>query len=86
MQRHSGLPPFPFRLGQSMHTFLGTTAPVGRHLADQLLLPMALTGRGHFLTTAPGSHVPSNLSVIERFLPVRFQIEEQGKGLFSIRC
>lgn len=74
------------RLGRSMKTFMGSRASVGRHLADQLLLPMALAGKGTILTTAPDDHVPTNISVIEKFLPVRFQVEDQGGGNFAIRC
>lgn len=73
------------RMGRSMKTFLDTQASVGRHLADQLLLPMALAGKGRFLTTAPDNHVPTNISVIEKFLPVQFTIEDQGRGHFQIR-
>ena len=74
------------RIGRSMKTFLGTQAPIGRHLADQLLLPMALAGEGSFLTTAPDDHVPTNISVIEQFLPVKFTTENQGQGHFIISC
>ena len=73
------------RLGRSMKTFLGTQAPIGRHLADQLLLPMALSGQGKFVTTAPDDHVPTNISVIEKFLPVHFTQEDQGSGHFLIQ-
>ncbi|MBG4647589.1 RNA 3'-terminal phosphate cyclase [Pseudomonas aeruginosa] len=41
------------------------------HLADQLLLPMALAGAGSFTTPRLSAHLQSNRRVIERFLPVR---------------
>ena len=72
------------RLGRSMKTFLGTKALMGHHLADQLLLPMALAGKGSFITSAPGNHVPTNISIIEQFLAVKFSIEDQGGGNFGI--
>ncbi len=60
-------------------------APVGEHLADQLLLPMALAGGGRFLTMKPTLHTTTNAEVIRRFLPnVRFQIEPAGKTTWSI--
>ena len=74
------------RLGRHMQNHLGTQAPIGRHLADQLLLPMALASKGSFLTTAPDNHVPTNISVIEQFLPVKFQITDKKKGNFQINC
>ncbi|HXE39677.1 MAG TPA: RNA 3'-terminal phosphate cyclase [Azonexus sp.] len=54
-------------------------AAVGEFLADQLLLPMALAGKGCFTTGQLSSHLKTNVEVIERFLDVRFQIDE-GPG------
>jgi RNA 3'-terminal phosphate cyclase (ATP) len=67
------------RAAKPLCDFLGATAPVGRHLADQLLLPMALAGGGAFLTMKPDDHVTTNISVIEQFLPVSFQIHERER-------
>ncbi|NNN26051.1 RNA 3'-terminal phosphate cyclase [Pseudomonas nitroreducens] len=44
---------------------------VEEHLADQLLLPMALAGGGSFTTPALSDHLLSNRAVVEAFLPVR---------------
>lgn len=74
------------RMGKAMQDFLNTEAAVGRHLADQLLLPMALAGGGVFTTTAPDAHVPSNIAIIEQFLPVKFAVENEGGGLFRVSC
>lgn len=41
---------------------------VGPHLADQLLLPLALAGGGSFTTVEPTSHARTNADVIGRFL------------------
>lgn len=68
------------RAGKSMADFIGCGVPVGRFLADQLLLPMALAGSGSFTTMVPDEHVPTNISVIESFLPVKFTIEDTGRG------
>lgn len=70
---------------KSMQDFINAGVPVGRHLADQLLLPMALAGCGSFTTTVPDNHVPTNISVIEKFLPVNFEIVEGGRGTRTIR-
>lgn len=43
---------------------------VGAHLADQLLVPMALAGGGSFTTLTPTSHARTNADVIRRFLDV----------------
>lgn len=56
--------------------FLHNGAPVGEHLADQLLIPLALAGGGAFRTLPPSRHARTNAEVIERFLPVRFTMRE----------
>jgi RNA 3'-terminal phosphate cyclase (ATP) len=48
--------------------YLASTAAVGRHLADQLLLPMALAGGGEFTTLAVTEHFRSHSEVIRKFL------------------
>ncbi|PTY01579.1 RNA 3'-terminal phosphate cyclase [Verrucomicrobia bacterium LW23] len=49
-------------------------AVVGEHLADQLLVPMALAGGGEFLTMRPSRHSVTNADTIRKFLdiPIRF--------------
>ena len=54
--------------------------PVAQHLADQLLIPMALAGGGRFRTGPLSLHTSTNIEVVERFLPVRFTVEELGEG------
>ena len=63
------------RAAKMMNDFIGNGAAVGRHLADQLLLPMALAGGGRFTTMPPDNHVPTNIAVIEQFLDVKFEIK-----------
>ena len=48
-------------------------APVGPFLADQLVLPLALSGGGSFVTCAPTSHTRTQTALVERLLgvPVR---------------
>lgn len=53
----------------------GSGAPVGEHLADQLLLPMALHGGGVFRTGPPSSHLTTNIEVIRRFLDVPISVD-----------
>jgi RNA 3'-terminal phosphate cyclase (ATP) len=55
--------------------------PVGEHLADQLLVPMALAGAGTFRTGPLSLHARTNLDVIERFVPLRFDVAEQGAAV-----
>lgn len=73
------------RAGKAMKDFLGTETPVGRQLADQLLLPLSLAGAGAFATMSPDAHVPTNIVVIEKFLPVKIRIEDGARGTKIVR-
>jgi RNA 3'-terminal phosphate cyclase (ATP) len=53
--------------------------PVGEHLADQLLLPMALAGGGTFVTTDLSLHATTNIDTIRRFLDVSIEVTALGK-------
>jgi RNA 3'-terminal phosphate cyclase (ATP) len=55
---------------EAVRDYLAGTAPVGRHLADQLLLPMALGAGGRFVTSKPSQHTLTNIQVIRQFLDV----------------
>jgi RNA 3'-terminal phosphate cyclase (ATP) len=69
------------RAAREARLFRDSGVPVGEHLADQLLLPMALAGQGSFTTHALSSHLMTNCKVIEAFLPVRFAFEEVEKRM-----
>ena len=56
--------------------YLVSRAAAGEHLTDQLMLPMALAGAGSFTAVKLSRHARTNLEVIEKFLPVRFNVEE----------
>lgn len=61
------------RLARDVRDYIGSGAHVGPHLADQLLLPMALAGSGEFITTAPTEHLTTNAALVEKFLPVEIE-------------
>jgi len=73
------------RAAKAMRNHIQSGLPVGRWLADQLLLPMALAGGGGFTTGSLDSHVATNISVIGKFLPVKFQIDSIDRGRNLIR-
>ncbi len=59
--------------------YLVSRAVAGEHLTDQLLLPMALAGGGSFPALKISRHAQTNMEVIPRFLPVRFETaQEEG--------
>lgn len=65
--------------------YLNARAPVGEHLSDQLLVPMALAGGGSFVTTSVTSHLKSNALVVEAFTGRRIHIEPHEAG-FRVEC
>ena len=67
-----------------VEAYLATDAPVGPHLADQLLIPLALAGEGVFRTTAPTGHTRTQLGLIPEFLDVGFTVTEESSGVFRI--
>ncbi len=71
------------RLAKTVKTFLNSGATVGEHLADQLLLPLALAGGGGFTAPVLSSHARTNMAVIQRFLPVEFAVADR-KGAVAV--
>lgn len=58
--------------------FLDSKGVVDIHLADQLVLYMALArGRSTLITERITDHLLTNIWVIEQFLPLRFDVEEE---------
>jgi RNA 3'-terminal phosphate cyclase (ATP) len=60
--------------------YLQHAIPVGPHLADQLLLPMALGKGGRLLTTHPTPHTTTNAAIIRTFIDVPIRVEKQDRG------
>ncbi|QTN29080.1 RNA 3'-terminal phosphate cyclase [Rhodoferax sp. AJA081-3] len=65
--------------------YLAHRAPVGEHLADQLMLPMALAAlqgkAGQYWATSMSEHTRTNAKVIEQFLPLRFVMDPLDGGV-----
>lgn len=73
-------------LADDVRAFLDADVPVGPHLADQLLVPLALAGGGRFRTGAVTLHARTAADVVKRFLKTRitFTPEEGGRTLVEI--
>lgn len=67
-----------------VRAYLAAGVPVGPHLADQLLLPMALAGGGAFLTVHPTAHTRTNVEIIGKFLPISIELKEEGRDRWRI--
>jgi RNA 3'-terminal phosphate cyclase (ATP) len=72
------------RVVAQVRRYLAAGVPVGPHLADQLLLPLALAGGGAFVTVAPDRHTPTNIDVIRHFLPLSIRTTEMAPDRWRI--
>lgn len=71
---------------KGLRGYLASTAPVGAHLADQLLLPMALASGGVFHTLSITDHTRTNMALIGQFLQVAFEVSEISPGVREVGC
>ncbi len=72
-------------LARECKAFLKSSAPVGSHLADQLLIPLALGAGGRFRTVSPLSdHTTTNAQVIQKFLDVDITFEKLPDDITEI--
>ena len=64
--------------------YLQANVPVDTHLADQLLIPIALAGAGKFITVKPSLHTTTNMDIINQFTGTCFSLTELGKQQWRI--
>jgi RNA 3'-terminal phosphate cyclase (ATP) len=72
-------------LVREVRDYLHAGVPVGGHLADQLLLPLALAGGGAFNTLCPSRHTRSNIQVIQAFLPCDFALCQLNQTAWQVK-
>jgi RNA 3'-terminal phosphate cyclase (ATP) len=71
-------------LAAEVRRYLSSPAPVGEHLADQLLLPMALAGGGSFHSLRPSLHATTQAETLRLFTETRVDMEEEGADLWRV--
>lgn len=64
--------------------YLDAGVPVGEHLCDQLLLPMALGQGGSFRTTPLSLHATTQIDTLKRFLPVAITAHEESPAVVRV--
>lgn len=69
---------------QEMRRYLKAGVPVGEHLADQLLLLLALAGSGSFTTLPLSQHARTQIELIPRFLEVRIEVEKEERDRYRV--
>jgi RNA 3'-terminal phosphate cyclase (ATP) len=70
--------------------YLAAGVPIGRHLADQLMLPLGIgaylgSGGGVFRTMDLSLHAATHLEILHRFLEIDVQVEQCGPGDWLVR-
>lgn len=69
---------------QEAQRYLAADVPVGEHLADQLLIPLALAGGGSFRTLPVSGHTRTNMEVIREFLPVKLTATQVANAVVEL--
>lgn len=64
--------------------YLASGVPVGRHLADQLLVPLALAGGGRFVTMAPSRHLLTNVDIIRQFIDRAISVRQLDERRWQV--
>lgn len=65
------------RVAAEARAYENSEGAVGEHLADQLLIPLALAGGGAFSMAHLSQHTITNADVVQQFLPVRIRFEHE---------
>ncbi len=69
------------RACDELRAYLDADVPVGAHLADQLMLPMALAAGGRYRTGPLSLHATTNVETIALFLDVPIGVEPAPGGV-----
>jgi RNA 3'-terminal phosphate cyclase (ATP) len=70
---------------QQVQAYLQYDLPVGRYLADQLLIPLAMAGKGKYRTLPPTRHTNTNIEIVKRFLNVDIRASEVAARQWEIQ-
>ncbi|MFC1760593.1 RNA 3'-terminal phosphate cyclase [Planctomycetota bacterium] len=58
--------------------YLASSAVVGKRLADQLMIPIAMAGGGQYRTVPLTLHSRTNIDVIKQFMDIHIAVTEVG--------
>lgn len=64
--------------------YVNSGAAVGEHLADQLMLPLAVGAGGSFTTTPLSKHATTNIDVVGRFVDAPIAVEPVSNGVVRV--
>lgn len=69
---------------QQYQRWLKADVPVGEYLADQIMLPLAIAGRGRYLTLPLSRHSTTHIDLIKRFLEIEVTTETIDRGRCAV--
>lgn len=72
------------KAAEEAQRYLAFEAPVDEHLADQLLIPLALAGGGSFVTGPLSLHTTTNIEVIKKFLAIEVSTLPLEDGAWKV--
>ncbi|MGI5865755.1 MAG: RNA 3'-terminal phosphate cyclase [Myxococcales bacterium] len=64
--------------------YLAAGVPIGEHLADQLVIPVALAGGGRFRTLRPSSHLTTQIETVRRFIDLPIAVHQRAEDVFEV--
>jgi RNA 3'-terminal phosphate cyclase (ATP) len=72
------------RAAEEAEEYLEAGVPVGAHLADQLLLPLAMAGGGSYRTLPLTTHSVTNIDMIKKFLEVEIAVTRLSERVWQV--
>ena len=73
------------KAAKELEAWLEADVPVGEHLADQLLLLLAIAGEGAFRTLPLSGHATTQIAVCAKFLPSKVTLTEVSRDVVEVR-
>ncbi|MCI0488625.1 MAG: RNA 3'-terminal phosphate cyclase [Blastocatellia bacterium] len=72
------------RVVEGARLYLSNEVAVGEHMADQLMVPMAIAGGGSFTTLPLSKHATTNIEIIRKFLNVEIATSPVTDNVWSV--
>ncbi|HOW72317.1 MAG TPA: RNA 3'-terminal phosphate cyclase [Phycisphaerae bacterium] len=69
---------------QAYQRYLKAEVPVGPYLADQVMLPLAIAGRGAFMTMPLTLHSITHVELIRQFLGIEMQVQNVDSDRWQV--
>lgn len=70
---------------KALQRYLDVDAPVGEHLADQLIIPFSLSGGGAFRAECLSLHSETNIDVVRMFSDTKIDVTPADAGGVTLR-